>query len=208
MNRFIVTAIVALVFITTSAHAADKGMYFSGNAGLSILSDADNEQFGVVLESSYDPGFNVGGAIGYNYGSARAEAEIAYHRNDVDEVSAFGIGVPGDGTVSALSFMVNGYYDFHSGNSPWVPYLGGGIGVANVDADISVIGLQFVDDSATVFAYQLMAGLGFNINPTTTLTMGYRYFGTTDPEFDDVFGVPFDSEYQAHEFNLGVRVAF
>lgn len=208
MNRLIVIAIFALVFITTSAYAADRGMYFSGNAGLSILSDIDNAQGGIVLESSFDPGFNVGGAIGYNYGSARAEVEIAYRRNDADELSVLGFGVPSDGSVSALSFMVNGYYDFHSGNSPWTPYFGAGVGGAHVDADISVLGLQLVDDSAVVFAYQLMAGLGFNISPTTTLTMGYRYFATADPEFDDPTGTPFDSEYQTHEFNLGVRVAF
>ena len=208
MKRYLVTAIFALVFITTSAHAADKGMYFSGNLGLSILSDADNEQLGVVLESSFDPGFNIGVAIGYDYGSVRAEAEIAYHRNDVDEVSVLGFGFPGDGEVSAISFMVNGYYDFGSENSSVVPYLGGGIGIANIDADVSILGLQFVDDNATVFAYQFMAGLGFNIGPTTTLTAGYRFFATSDPEFDDVAGFPFDSEYLAHEFNVGVRVAF
>ena len=38
MKRFILMAIFALVFITTSAHAADKGMYVSGNLGLSIAS--------------------------------------------------------------------------------------------------------------------------------------------------------------------------
>jgi opacity protein-like surface antigen len=208
MKRFIVLAIFALVFITTSAQAADKGMYFSGNLGVSILSDADNEQLGIVLESSYDPGLNIGGAIGYNFGSVRAEGELTYHSNDIDEISAFGIGAPGDGTVSAISFMVNGYYDFHRENSSLVPYLGGGIGFANVDADMSVFGIQFADDSATVFAYQFMAGLGFNINPKTTLTAGYRYFATSDPEFNDTTGFPFDSEYQAHEFNFGVRFAF
>ena len=180
MKRFIVMAVFALVFITTSAHAADKGMYFSGNVGLSILSDADNDQAGTVLESSYDLGFNVGGAVGYDFGNVRAEGELAYHRNDVDEVQGTGIfafpPVPGDGSASAISFMVNGYYDFHIDNSAWVPYLGVGIGFANVDWDVSASGTQRVDDSATVFAYQFMTGLGFNINPTTTLTAGYRYF--------------------------------
>jgi len=213
MKRFILMAIFALVFITTSAHAADRGMYVSGNLGLTILSDSDNVYSvpAFNFETSYDPGFNIGGAIGYNFGSARAEAEIAYHSNDVDEFSVGGFGIPADGTASAISFMANGYYDFHSANSSVVPYLGGGIGFANVNLDVSIFGLEVVDDSATVFAYQVMAGLGFNINPTTTLTAGYRYFATSDPEFNDSSGIPptnFDSEYQAHEFNFGVRIAF
>jgi opacity protein-like surface antigen len=208
MKRLILTAIFALVFITTSAQAADKGMYVSGNLGVSILSDADNEALGIVIESSYDPGFNIGGAIGYNYGSVRAEGEIIYRRNDADELSVFGLSAPADGEVSAISFMVNGYYDFHSANSSMVPYLGGGLGAASVDLDISALGVPLGDDSATVFAYQFMAGLGFNISPTTTLTAGYRYFATSDPEFTDPTGIKFDSEYQSHEFTFGARFMF
>jgi len=53
-----------------------------------------------------------------------------------------------------------------------------------------------------------MAGVGFNISSKTTLTVGYRYFATTNPEFDDLSGVPFDSEYQSHNINVGIRIAF
>jgi opacity protein-like surface antigen len=210
MKRLLVTAVFALVFITTSAQAADKGkgMYFSGNLGVSILSDADNEALGIVIETSYDPGFNIGGAFGYNYGSVRAEGEITYRSNDADTLSVLGVPFPADGEESAISFMVNGYYDFHSANSSMVPYLGGGIGVASVDANISAIGIPLVDDSATIFAYQFMAGLGFNINPTTTLTVGYRYFATSGLEFTDPTGLTFDSEYQSHDFTFGARFMF
>ena len=133
---------------------------------------------------------------------------MAYHRNDVDSISAGAASAPGDGTVSALSIMANGYYNFGSGKPFLVPYLGIGAGYAMVDADESVLGFQFVDDSATVFAYQFMAGLGFNISSNTTLTVGYHYFVTSDPEFEDTTGVPFDSEYQSHDFTVGVRITF
>ena len=209
MNRLIGVAVFALVFITTSAQAADKGMYFSANWGSGILSDADSAPLGIVSETSVDLGFNLGGAIGYDYGPVRAEFELAYHHNDFNELSTGGVTVPAFGTVSVISLMVNGYYDFHSENSPLVPYLGAGVGLANIEENLSVIGLQFVDDDNTnAFAYQFMAGLGFNINPTTTLTAGYRFFATLDPEFKDSAGTPFDSEYQSHEITLGIRVAF
>ena len=133
---------------------------------------------------------------------------MAYHLNDVDEFSAGGSSVTGDGTVSALSLMANGYYDFGSRKSLLVPYLGIGVGYALVDADVSALGVQVVDDSAGVLAYQFMAGLGFNISPNTTLTAGYRYFATADPEYDSVSATAFDSEYQSHDVMLGIRFAF
>ena len=206
MKRLIVMAVFVLVFITTSTHAADKGMYVSGNLGLSIASDSDISVSGVdVAEISFDPGLVIGGALGYDYGNIRAEGEIAYHFWDMDEIT-FGplfLGCPCtgpiDGDASALSFMLNGYYDFPVANSSLAPYLGGGIGVANITVDFAGFG----DDSDVVFAYQFMAGIGFEINPSTTLTVGYRYFATTDPDFDGV-----EATVDSHDFSLGARFMF
>jgi len=219
MNRLL--AIVALIFffIAPSAHAADKGMYVSGNLGLSLVPDLDQEiiGFGMVSDVSLDLGFRIGGVLGYNFGAFRAEGEIAYRTNDTDDGNIVGLGPgPVEGDISALSFMVNGYYDFHSANSPLVPYLGVGLGFASIDADITapfLTPLPLIDDSATVAAFQFMAGFGYNINPTTTLTFDYRYFGTTDPEFSPgpafVPGTPdIESEYSNHTFNFGARFMF
>jgi opacity protein-like surface antigen len=228
MKRLIVMAVFALVFITTSAQAADKGMYFSGNAGLSLASDSDlfydlGSSGTFESELSFDPGFNIGGAFGYNYGNIRAEFEIAYHSWSMDEETVLPGGIiPGcpcttkwDGDSSALSFMVNGYYDFHSANSPWVPYLGGGIGFANVDIHFvfdETLGTptNVPSDDDIVFAYQLMAGIGYNINPSTTLVLGYRYFATMDPEFNPIWlmGGTYEATISAHEFNVGARFMF
>lgn len=228
--RLIVVAVLALVFITTSVQAADKdkGMYVSGNLGLSLASDSEifttAPGYFAETELSFDPGFNVGGAFGYNYGNIRAEFEIAYHRWEMDKETLLfdNLGSPPfttkwDGDSWVLSFMVNGYYDFHLENSPLIPYLGGGIGFANVD-------VHFVADETSgtpaptdnpgdddiVFAYQLMAGIGYNINPSTTLTVGYRYFATMDPEFNPnwLMGGTYEATIASHEFNVGARFMF
>jgi len=218
MKRLILTAVLALVFITTSAHAADKGMYFSGNLGLSLVPELDQNIVGFPTFSSLnlDPGFVFGGALGYDFGAFRAEGEIAYRTNDTDDGTTVGFGTgPVDGDISAISFMANGYYDIHSANSPLVPYVGVGLGFAIIDADITapnISPLPIVDDSANVFAYQFMAGLGYNIDPTTTLTADYRYFLTSNPEFSCgpalVCAADLESDYSNHSFNIGVRVMF
>ena len=218
MKRLLVMAIFALVFITTSAQAADKGMYVSGIAGLSLVPKLDQEISGArVFEPDFDPGFKIAGALGYDYGALRAEVEIGYLTNEVNDGVAIGSGSgPVEGDVSVLSFMVNGYYDFHKPNISLVPYLGVGIGGASIDALIIAPFLapntQVVDDSATVFAYQFMAGLGWNVSPTLTITTDYRYFATTDPEFTPGNFFPgspdLESDYSNHSFNLGARFKF
>jgi len=196
MKRFILTAVLALVFIATSAHAADKGMYVSGNLGVSLAADSNFSVSGVdVFEISLDTGFNIGGALGYDYGQFRAEFEIAYHAWDTDKGTIPGVidGVvipscpctgPVDGDASALSFMVNWYYDFPVVNLPVSPYLGLGIGGAIVTGDITVLG---GDDSDLAFAYQIMAGIGFEINPLANLTVGYRFFSHRGPRSSDIW---------------------
>jgi len=218
MKRLLVMAIFALVFITTSAQAADKGMYVSGIAGIVLVPKLDQEISGArVFETDFDPGIKIAGALGYDFGSFRAEVEFGYLTNEVNDGVRIGIGSgPVEGDVSVISFMVNGYYDIHTRNFSLVPYLGVGIGGASIDAHITAPFLapstQVVDDNDTVFAYQFMAGLGWNISPTMTLTVDYRYFATTDPEFtpgNAFLGLPdLTSDYNNHSFNLGARFKF
>lgn len=213
MKRLLVMAIFSFLFIATSAQAADKKKWYaSGNLGLSLVNDSDISVLGIDIgEISFDPGFNVGGALGYDYGSIRAEFEIAYHAWDMDEFSSPLVipplcpcSGPIDGDASALSYMVNGYYDFQITKSSVVPYLGVGIGGAYVNGDLGLGD----SDNDTVFAYQFMAGIGFEINPLTILTLGYRYFATTDPGFDLGLGADLEATIASHEVNLGVRLMF
>ena len=34
------------------------------------------------------------------------------------------------------------------------------------------------------------------------------FFGTADPDFTDVNGIPFDAEYQSHNIEIGLRFSF
>jgi opacity protein-like surface antigen len=216
MKRFIqIMAIMTVAFLLSSnAYATHRswnrstgtqgtGYYLGLSGGLNILGSSSLDST-VSLDIDYDSGFGVGGIFGYDFGAVRLDSEITYRDNGISL-----IGLPAEGSTSALSYMINGYYDVPT-SMLLKPYLGGGIGYATVSInDANIPGVTSVaDDSASVFAYQLSAGLGFEINHTTTLSLGYRYFGTEDPKMADTSGEAFTTEYQSHEFIIGVRFLF
>jgi len=205
------------MFGTTAVAAA--GPYLSIQGGATWVQDADFDYdlpspFSVSGEAEFDTGFNVGLAAGYDYGMARLEGEITYRENDFDKLKArfsgFGSGTDGtfegdvDGEVNSLSFMVNGFWDFENQSSV-TPYLGAGLGLANVE----VKGDDFDKDDDTVFAYQFAAGVAFAMTPYLSLDLGYRYFATEDPELDDDgIGASYETEYQTHNATLGLRMTY
>ena len=136
----------------------------------------------------------------------RVEAEVSYRDNDLDEITNGG-SAPIEGDITALAGMANVYFDFRPGKS-WRPYFGGGIGVANLDLDISSVAGSPVSfsDTDTVFAYQVMAGVEYKITPQLALGAEYRYFATTDPDFDDT--VTLESEYHSHNVLVRLRYYF
>ena len=211
-----------------AAGAAD-GWYVALDAGAVILSDStstasDSLGNSITFDTEFDTGFGVHGAIGHSWDAFRLEGEVSYRQNDLDtlditNLTLAGIGsfnnlgsLAADGDVSALGFMGNFWFELLKG-SPWKPFVGGGLGVAQIsinDASATILGVPFplADDEDWVFAYQVGAGIGYEVTPTTVVSLGYRFFGTADPDFTDVTGVPFDAEYQSHNIEIGLRFSF
>ena len=165
--------------------------YVSGDFGLVSVSDSTLSG-NTSGEMSMDPGFGFLAAIGNNFDGLRAEAEFAYRTNDLDEVS--NVSVNGD--ISSMAVMGNLLVDLPLSESVR-PFLGAGIGLANVEIDSN----GSSDD--TVFAYQAIAGIGFPLTHVTTLDFQYRYFATADPDFDGT-----EAEYDTHNFFAGLRFDF
>ncbi|ALC17950.1 surface antigen msp4 family protein [Desulfuromonas soudanensis] len=185
--------------------------YLGVQVGGTWVDDADlSDETGTFGEAEFDTGFNVGVTGGVDCGPGRYELELNYRQNDFDKISVPGLVITGlDGDISAISFMANAFWDIPTG-SPVTPYLGGGIGVANVSInDLGAPGIgPIADDDDTVFAYQVGAGVAFELNPNMALDLGYRYFATSDPEFTDVDGFKLESEYKTHNASLGLRIMF
>lgn len=194
----IVLFVLALVF--ASSYASAEGTYAKGSIGAFSLSDSTLTVVDVgSAELEFDMGLHLGGAVGTDLGNnTRVELEIAYSTTYLDRVTGAGGAIAVAGDVNVLSLLLSWYYDYKS-NSPIAPFIGGGIGVANVELDSGD------SDNDTVFAYQVGAGLGYAVNDRMTFELGYKYIGVSDPEFQSG-GSTVEAEVDSYNFYLGVRV--
>ena len=217
MMRALLVAAAALILLPGAAAAQGlKGsMYGELRGGASFPNDADTD-FGGGLEGdlSSDTGWLIEGAFGYAHESGlRGEIAAGYRYNELDDFEVSGVSVDFEGEITAVTGMVNLYYDFDLGTlggargatANLVPFVGGGIGVAFLNADLDEIGNTSIDEDEddTVFAWQVVAGLAYKFTPTVTGSLRYAYFATSDPEFNGT-----DSEYDAHNVLAGIRYNF
>lgn len=209
MNYKNLAAAAALGLFVTAPQADERGWYAGGGVGGSFMKNTETSDAGdgVEFEQELDSGWGLQGMIGYLFGNGwRAELELGYRQNDLDEIgfkSGFG-GLDGssssdvDGDLSAISLMANAWYSFDF-DSYFQPYVGGGFGLARVSArDIDVNGVDLVDDDDLVMAYQVGAGVDFVLREGLVLDVGYRYFGTDDPQLDGNGGADYDLDYRGH----------
>ena len=205
---FLGAALVALVQTTATAQAQSiSNSYISAKVGITKTSDADWSDTGLTGDIGIDTGKNIAFAYGFNaMPSLRTELEVSYRKADLDDITVDGVGTADlTGDVKTWGFLLNGYYDFMADQS-FSPYISAGVGALRHSGKISSVaglGVTGVSGSDTVFAYQLGAGASYDIGHNLALDGGYRYLGSSDPDFSTT-----TAEYDAHEFRLGVRYGF
>jgi OmpA-OmpF porin, OOP family len=201
LKSVIAAAVVAGSLVPVAAHAE---WYAGLDAGAQFLQDSKNS--GVTgLKSEYDPGWLTQGVVGYNYGSWRAEGELSYRSSGVTKVG----GATGSGDdMSVLAPMINGVYEFLP-QSKWHPFVGLGIGAAYLDAGkVKKSGADAYHGSDWAFAYQGMAGVGYDLTDNVELKAQYRYFSTLDYDTKAANGTKLDSEYHDHAVMVGFVYKF
>lgn len=203
-----------------SASMASADTYVSVFGG---YTDVDDLDFTVApssrVDTDFDGGYGLGVAMGRRLGLPgannrwRVETEVTYRRNDVDSHKLNGGQLAGPGgRIDSWSLMVNGLIDFNE-PSTFTPYIGAGFGIADVHAkDFRAAAIPVVlDDSDAVFAYQFIAGAGYDVSQRTELLAEYRYFATDDPGVTTsppTGSLPNDISYESHNFIIGARFKF
>jgi OmpA-OmpF porin, OOP family len=212
--RILTLAAVGLGVVANSpaSLAGTKGPFVGIMGGANFSGDQDISGTGAGINRTVDTdtGWAVIPSIGYRYGNGvRTEFELGYRSNDVDSLSGVG-GSTAGGKIKARSAMLNLLYDVDTG-SRIMPYIGGGIGYAQVDYDgVRPVGVATanINDDDNVFAYQGIAGLSYWLNQSVELAAEYRYFATKDPDFRTSAGVPVEGEYDSHSALVGLRINF
>lgn len=174
----------------------NRGFTVGIRGALSILNSESMSRAAVPpygpLEATvdYDQGYSLGLMLGYALGNGlRFEAEAGHIKNGFQKINVRTPGVFAEqletgennleGNASAKILMMNAYYDINLGGD-LVPYIGGGLGAAELSSEMSSVDDLLVDATDRFVVYQVGAGLGYKISeyrngPDITLSLDYRY---------------------------------
>ena len=206
MKKTLLLAGVASLF-AMNANAVEFNPYVSAKLRYTDMSSDITLADTFTIEDNVMGGsVAIGTSVKTSNGNVRAELE--YNKNQNAEKSfamnfAGVVDFQGNLEVETQSVMLNGYYDIDTG-SKLTPYVGAGIGLAKTEATLTGLGYsQSVDDNT--FAWQVGAGVGYNVTEKITVDAGYRYvdYGNFSNSDYDV-----DVETSAHELYLGARYTF
>lgn len=190
--------------------------YVGARGGASWFTDSSYDTLGSNIDQSYDTGYFFGGMIGYDFGGPgpgfRAEAELNYLQADIDTQRRNGVtfnGAGASGDTSVLAGFASLYYDlpFSAGITPFV---GGGIGLANVDLeDHGIAGTgTFMEDSGNAFAWHVTAGADIAMTEQASLELGYRYLAVEGVDVTAVDGTGTSVDVDSHVLFAGVKYRF
>ena len=220
------TKILATVFVlapaASSADMAFTDMYVGGFGGAVFGVDAEGKNDTVFPGGTATVDFDPDGeyALGLVFGARvaqnfRAEVELSYSNSDIDgtkfTAGGPGIDIVAKGDLSSTSLLLNGWYEFET-NSSWRPYLGGGIGYTNVDADVfSTAAIDAFKDSDGGFSYQIGFGATFPVGQSGTVDIGYRYHETPGLKLNSEANSGFafdDIDFKTQTIQVGYNYRF
>jgi outer membrane protein OmpA-like peptidoglycan-associated protein/opacity protein-like surface antigen len=227
MRKFAVTLALATTALSTPAFARDDAWYVGVEGGAMLVEDIKFD-IGPLVEAGqvdHKAGWDVGGTVGYDLGVFRLEAEVGYRKASVSgyrstTTTPFVTGAgttalagPGDygyagGNSSALSFMVNGLWDFGDDNGVQ-GFVGPGLGVARVKEKIGLnTNGNFLDDSDTVVAWQAIAGVRAPLSDNIDVSLKYRFFNAPGVELVDTLGRSVHERFRSHSIMGGLTFNF
>jgi opacity protein-like surface antigen len=185
------------------SHAKDESGHFSSSA--------------YYFDLELDDGFTAGIAVGAQINEwLRGEVELSGNWHDAE--GAIDTSVPPttttlDGDETALFALANLWLEVPIGLGPLRPYAGGGVGFGRLDLDIETSGgSTLFDDADWGFAWQLGAGVAFDVSESIAIDLGYRYkrIENADIEVHDDWatGEEVEKDYKSHNFLVGLRFGF
>jgi OOP family OmpA-OmpF porin len=194
MKSLFLTAASAALMSALASSAAwaadDTSWYARGDAGATFSGRIDGKN-----GPRSDTGGTVDGGVGKSFGNGwRADGQLLY---------LSGNGKSGFGDTKVFGGFLNGYYDFLP-DSAWRPFLGAGIGAAQVKVEHDGVAPH---GDKSVFAYQIHAGISHPFNDQLTGELAYHYLGAPSVKFDTA-PKHVDGDFSASLVTVGLRYRF
>jgi OOP family OmpA-OmpF porin len=176
---------------------------------------------------TYDVGYSAGGQLGYATGNGpRFEFEYNYRDNGASTIATVGGTQGATGNLTSTNYMLNVLYDFDTG-SQWVPYVGLGLGMADVKANnihssaTNQVG-SYLSGGGNEFAAQFIFGAEYQVSDKIGITIDWRGLWASNTTFNYGIGCAaggtgscaagqtgvISYDYWNGALNLGVRVKF
>ena len=200
MKKFLLLAGVASLLSVNAQ--AEVNQYVSGKVSYDFnkvnikVAEPSNPELSRAKANKELFGTHV--AYGVQAGYVRGELEL----NNSRDIKRNYIGEMDHFRLYKHSVMANAYFDYLT-CTPWTPYVGAGIGSAYLKADDG-------SNAKSVYnlAWQVMAGLTYDINSHWTLDAGYRYADLGRIRKNLGEGHVTKLTARDHEILLGVRYTF
>jgi OOP family OmpA-OmpF porin len=182
--------------------------YIGGAGGWNIVSKEDITS-GAGLRSDFKNGWAALGTVGarFDYG-VRGELEVGYRSNKIKSIQGAPLA-PRSGNGHTWTVMANGLYDFMN-STPFTPYLGIGVGGADVSySNVRLSTTTVIDDAEWHPAIQGIVGASYKIMDNLGIFANYQYLTTNDLKMRSNNGLArVNDRYEANTFLLGVHYMF
>ena len=186
-------ALGGITLLTSTATAQTTGFYLGGGVGPSLTESTSLREFNGPVSGTrvkFDPGFQFRFTAGYHITPWLAtELETGVNYNGIKSITG---ATEARGSLVNAPLLANLVVQCPSTKCRLTPYIGGGLGGSSavLDAhDITINGLTLSGtQSDGVFAYHGFAGLRYHIDNHMSVSLAYRFFGTTAPTWEADFG--------------------
>lgn len=192
---------------------AEYGWYFSIFGGVQSLASAEADDgspaFGQFFDFDADLGWVAGAAVGVQVTDfLRGEVEfstggLGLTEVTIDDAATFDVE---DGSASTTYLFGNLWFDLDTG-SGFTPYIGGGIGAAYLTAEGDISLGDPIDLEGWGWAYQVGAGVQFDVADNIAVDLGYRYKAIVDADLEGN-GDDAVADVSSHVVQAGLKIGF
>lgn len=168
---------------------ANTSYYVKPTFGYSIMADESANITNVLNQNGLadiklENGFSAGIGVGY-FINDRLALELGWEYRSNDSQVSLPEDTFEEGNYASNLFSANTYYIFANENAVWKPFIGGGLVYAQeIDIDLERDSIERSFSGSNDFGFQVMAGIGYQIDDTWSVQTEVRYISLSGISLD------------------------